>query len=370
MRTTSLAVLSLVVLSGCDYDWDHFRVLSPMLWLPFDAVSDPSTVVDHFEAEERDDGACEDVPGFHNLCRNATIERAVTLSAGESAYELSARVYGVEAVGELPQMALLVDAAVIRMQPIAATAESPVVVQSEQLLPGGPHVFAIEFLNDYDMPPANRDLRVDWLEVRAVGEGRRITAGVSGARTGVVHGATPTRGVWAGALHFDGVDDDVVFTSATPLALGVVYAVACWVRPTSTLGAGTVIGVHANPELVIRIVDGGGLQAVAFGASTTASADFEIRAGPGTLVAGQWQHVALSVSRTDLAIYVDGSLVATRTIARTLAAADGGVVYVGRSGWDSIPGFFAGDIDDLQIYDEALTPDQVLSVMSRPTEGG
>jgi LPXTG-motif cell wall-anchored protein len=84
----------------------------------------------------------------------------------------------------------------------------------------------------------------------------------------------------------------------------------------------------------------------------------------GNLTTGgttDWKHVDLVLSGDTARLYVDQKLVSAALDGPTLEeilGANGGVLQVGRANWGGGE-YFSGLIDDLKIYDRALTPDQL-----------
>lgn len=81
-------------------------------------------------------------------------------------YWFFARLWGSHGGPDLPNAALLVDGVAIDDFDIVptsfATAET---YHIDVTLPAGSHDFAVEFTNDFYMPPIDRNLFVDWLEI-------------------------------------------------------------------------------------------------------------------------------------------------------------------------------------------------------------
>ena len=77
-----------------------------------------------------------------------------------------------------------------------------------------------------------------------------------------------------------------------------------------------------------------------------------------------WHHIAVTMSDTEVTIYVDGEVWAS-TGDITLRPRDfsPGLCYLGRSQFANSP-FLVGYIDDVQIYNHALTAGEILAVMN------
>jgi len=84
--------------------------------------------------------------------------------------------------------------------------------------------------------------------------------------------------------------------------------------------------------------------------------------GSSVVADGEWHHIAGTYDGTDLRIYVDGNL-------ETTVAYDGGVaylasspIYIGRRQYSSIPGYFNGLIDEVEIFDHALIDAEIRGI--------
>jgi arabinan endo-1,5-alpha-L-arabinosidase len=235
-----------------------------------------------------------------------------------------------------------------------------VILQEEASLDAGEHDFALSFLNDV-FEPENRDLRVDWIEIAALGDAGRTSERVSGQRSAFIDGATSNGGPREGALHFDGVDDQVVL--GTPLALGEHYTVAFWIRSPNTPGHNTPIAIHGDPNVMVRVFNDS-IEAIAYAASSPEWSSYDLMA-ERVLTAGEWHHVAFTVDETEVRIFVD----AIEAAALVLTDAPQGndtpddELYLGQSGWDWMRDWFEGDLDDVRIYDRPLTSDEVARAM-------
>ena len=80
-------------------------------------------------------------------------------------------------------------------------------------------------------------------------------------------------------------------------------------------------------------------------------------------VPGQWQHVAATYDGTTVRIYIDGVQAATETF--TGNAGDSNTWKIGAYG-SSARGFLDGSVDDVRIYNHALTANEALVDMGQP----
>jgi len=74
---------------------------------------------------------------------------------------------------------------------------------------------------------------------------------------------------------------------------------------------------------------------------------------------GQWHHIGFAWDGSYKALYVDGTEVARDTAAQNpLKSADGGL-YIGAGKNLDVGNFFSGMIDDVRIYNKALTAEEI-----------
>src|SRR4029077_18260154 len=86
-------------------------------------------------------------------------------------------------------------------------------------------------------------------------------------------------------------------------------------------------------------------------------------AGAANLVANRWTHLAVTYNGSDLSLYVNGTLVST-AVRKGEIATSGNPLTIGS---DPVYGqYFKGLIDDIRIYDTALTRVQIRHDMATP----
>jgi len=163
------------------------------------------------------------------------------------------------------------------------------------------------------------------------------------------------------AVRFDGVDDEIFLGSNTARqndlqALTSDFTVTAWINPDDTVGIQRVLSQDA---------DGGdgwgfGLNGDELRFTAYSVQDYDISAG---ITAGQWTHVAVVFDANfDATFYVNGVSIGT---VNGSAAADAGSRnwFIGSTGRSE---YFDGLIDEVRVYDTALTADQIQSVMVIP----
>jgi hypothetical protein len=175
--------------------------------------------------------------------------------------------------------------------------------------------------------------------------------------------------VIGGALGFDG-RDDCVELAAEGVHTGFLHdpfeerSVFLRVRAATANGAQTLYDEGGSRNGLALRVNAGALEAVACnrGNSVRTSAPF---------TSTTWKDVAVVFDRGSFRLYVDGSEMASVKAGFAAVGTHGSASALGASGWGDAFGrsttgaFFAGLIDDVRIYNRALSAEEIgaLAVM-------
>jgi hypothetical protein len=164
------------------------------------------------------------------------------------------------------------------------------------------------------------------------------------------------------ALEFDGADDYVNLPYTTdPTA----YTIAAWIKPARTSPASIVVrtdnaGPTTNWSHQLRIDSSGVIEHYAWDGS-------ERRVlGTTAIKAGTWYSVvAVATNDGNMRLYVNGQREGTATTVGTLWAGGDRFIIGSNSGHGM--GWFEGVIDDIRIYDRALTQEEITIAMRGDT---
>jgi len=165
------------------------------------------------------------------------------------------------------------------------------------------------------------------------------------------------------ALEFDGSDDYIDCGNDTSLNINDKITIAAWVKTTSTAhgyfvskgGAWDEIGHYAigqeyNTPLTFQVEIAGSGGAVELDSNVAVND-------------GQWHHIASTYDDPVIKVYVDGVEENTMTGSSSLTGSAVGGLTIGQRGGGNIIG---GIIDEVRIYNRALTEPEILAAM----EGG
>jgi glucose/arabinose dehydrogenase/PKD repeat protein len=182
------------------------------------------------------------------------------------------------------------------------------------------------------------------------------------ANAGTITGATrTTTGRFGGALTFDGSDDWVTVDDASSLRLTTGMTASAWVNPTE---------LGSEWRTVLFKQRSGGISYSLYGHTDSGqpsghvSTPFEVNArAPSGLGVGVWSHLATSYDGTTLRLFVNGVQVAGRAVSGAIANDAGPLRFGGNAVWDE---WFAGRIDEVRLYNRALSATELQADMANP----
>ena len=185
-------------------------------------------------------------------------------------------------------------------------------------------------------------------------------ADVSGnGNTGTLSGATwSTSGKYANALSFNGSSALVSVADSASLDLTTGMTLEAWVNPSSTSGAWRDVIYKSNDIYYLEGSSPQG-QSPAMGGTFSPSPLY----GTAALAANTWSHLAATYDGTTMRLYVNGTQVASQAQTGTIQTSTGAFSI----GGDSLYGqYFAGLIDEIRIYNRALSAGEIQTDMNTP----
>jgi hypothetical protein len=187
------------------------------------------------------------------------------------------------------------------------------------------------------------------------------------SNNGIVSGAAWTsQGRFGGALSFDGVNDWVTVAHDPTLNAVTGLTLEAWVHPASN-GQGVwrnvVIKERAGGEVfnLYANVDTDTPAVYVVGASQPGSA-IDTR-GISQLPSNTWSHLAATYDGAVLRVYVNGNQTGSRTVSGELLTSTGALRVGGNSLWGE---YFQGRIDEIRIYNRALSQAEIAADMNTP----
>ena len=185
--------------------------------------------------------------------------------------------------------------------------------------------------------------------------------------SGHAHPGTLSGPVWtaaghsAGALTFDGVNDTVSIADQAELDLTTGMTLEAWVRPTSL---GTAWRTVAFKE------QAGHMSYALYGNTSTGRPTGQVYVGgqrdaraSTALPVNAWSHLATTYDGATLRLYVNGSQAASLAAGGAMAISTGPLKLGGNAVWGE---WFAGQLDDVRVYNRALSTAEIQGDLARP----
>jgi hypothetical protein len=185
-----------------------------------------------------------------------------------------------------------------------------------------------------------------------------------GVHNGTVHGEPswqPTGGIIDGALQFDGIDDYISTDFILDPSLGT-FSVFAWIKGEG-LGQVIITQLTGAGNIWLGLDDSSGYLMTGLVPPPSGWIAKKPLVSESTVSDGQWHNIGFVWDGSYRILYVDGTEVAKDTTAQNpLKSADGGL-HIGAGNTLAAETFFSGLIDDVRIYNVALTADEIAALI-------
>jgi hypothetical protein len=190
------------------------------------------------------------------------------------------------------------------------------------------------------------------------------TADSSGsANPGTVSGASWGQGRFGNGLSFDGVNDMVTVADTSSLDFTTGMTAEAWVRPRTLAGWRSIVLKERASNLAYALYANSSTNVPT--GHVYVGGDRSAR-GTSQIGIGVWTHLAVTYDGSAVRLYVNGSQVATRAQTGSIATSAGAVRLGGNTVW---PEWFDGLIDEVRLYNRALSAVEIQSDMNTPITG-
>jgi hypothetical protein len=160
-------------------------------------------------------------------------------------------------------------------------------------------------------------------------------------------------------LSFDGVNDMVTINDTAALDLTTGMTLQAWVLPSTVSSWRTVMLKERSGGLAYALyTSGDGTRPSAYVAPNDTNV-----IGTAALSTTAWSHVAVTYDGTTMRLFVNGNQVASRALSTPITTSTGALRIGGNSVWGE---YFQGRIDEVRIYNRALTAAEIQADMAAP----
>jgi hypothetical protein len=178
--------------------------------------------------------------------------------------------------------------------------------------------------------------------------------------TGILSGAIwTTAGRFGRALSFNGVNNVVTVNDAASLDLTTAMTLEAWVYPTATMnGWRGVIQKETTGAIVYYLHANSSTNRPATGILVGTEKQLH---GPSLVPLNTWTHLAATYDGATQRLYVNGVQVASRAQTGPMGVSGSPLRIGGNSVWGE---YFQGRIDEVRVYNRALTAAQITTDMN------
>jgi hypothetical protein len=189
----------------------------------------------------------------------------------------------------------------------------------------------------------------------------QVTDASGQGNTGTIAGATRiASGKFGGALSFDGTSAWVTVADAASLDLTTGITIEAWVRPTALTGWRSVVMKESAAGLAYSLYSGN--DAMRAAGYVNVNEDIGVTA-TSAMVLDIWTHLTFTYDGSMLRMFVNGAEVSSQA-ASGAAASTAGVLRIGGNAyWGE---YFKGIIDEVRLYNRALTATEIQTDMATP----
>ncbi|MGW0811379.1 LamG domain-containing protein, partial [Nonomuraea sp. NPDC002799] len=193
------------------------------------------------------------------------------------------------------------------------------------------------------------------------GTGSAVADSSGGGNHGTGTGTSWTAsGRYGRALSFNGLYSWVNVPDSAGLRLTGGMTLEAWVRPASVSNWRTVVMKRHSGGLAYALSAGAPDQRAHARVHTTAAANL---ASTAALPVNTWSHLAATYDGAAIRLFVNGVQVSQQAVTGNIRT-DGGALRIG--GNSLLSQVFSGQIDEVRIYNGALTQPQIQTDMNTP----
>jgi hypothetical protein len=195
------------------------------------------------------------------------------------------------------------------------------------------------------------------------GSGTTVTDASGNGNTGTITNATwAASGKYGSALQFNGTNALVTVPDKASLHLSAAMTLEAWVNPSIIDASWRDVIYKGNDNFYLEASSTNGELP---DAGTIAGGSYADAFGSNSIPASTWSYLTETYDGSTLRLYVNGALVGSTAHTGTIATSASPLQF----GGDSIYGqFFTGLIDEVRVYNVALTAAQIQADAATPVD--
>jgi PKD repeat protein len=198
------------------------------------------------------------------------------------------------------------------------------------------------------------------------GSGSTLNDRSGNGNNGVItNGSWTPGGRFGNAMSFNGANAWVTINDSPSLDLSKGMTLEAWVYPTATGNVWRTVIMKEQPNNTVYYLDSssdrGGPATGIWAAGTE-----QILSRSAPLPVNQWTHLAATYDGATQRLYVNGAQVASRAQTGAIQISGSPLRIGGNSTWGE---YFRGSIDEVRIYNRALSAGEIQSDMTTPVGG-
>jgi Concanavalin A-like lectin/glucanases superfamily/Viral BACON domain len=227
---------------------------------------------------------------------------------------------------------------------------------------GSPATIPVTFTVS-NTPPPPTGLVGAWGFDEASGASALDSSGAG--NVGTLSGPLRTAGRFGGGLQFDGVNDWVTVADANSLDLTTGMTLEAWVRPAALGTVWRTVVLKEQPGQLVYALYAGTDTASRPSGHVFTTSDRALL-GPSALPLNTWSHLAMTWDGLSLRVYVNGAQVSSSALTGTARTSTSPLRIGGNAVW---PEWFNGIIDEVRVYNRALTAAEIAGDRDTPVGG-
>ena len=215
-------------------------------------------------------------------------------------------------------------------------------------------------------PPSNL---VSWWPMDETGG--TTTIDIADANDGThIGGPIPVTGKVAGALSFNGVNQRVEISDTTGSNLDITNQITidAWIKPTVSQLGGIATKFGSSPRSGYGMFFRGDQGNIVDGFIGKGNTFFRV-IGSTSIPLNQYTHVAMTYDGAVMKLYINGALDGTTSTSGAMNTNNVRLIIGARDSSGSVIQFFNGEIDEVEIFNRALSITEVQAIFNAGSDG-